>query len=135
LTRTIKSCLEPIVDEKYYYTEKSKIYPHLVGEVTDRDAVYQWRRKYVRKNKSGVCPTLTANMGSGGHNVPIISDYKGIRKLSPKECLRFQGFPESFKFADKQADVHSYKQAGNSVVIPVIEKIAYQIKKSIDLNY
>jgi len=36
------------------------------------DTVYQWRRKYVRENKSGVCPTLTANMGTGGNNVPYI---------------------------------------------------------------
>ena len=38
-------------------------------------------RVYVRENKSGVCPTLTANMGTGGHNVPLIKDDYGIRKL------------------------------------------------------
>jgi hypothetical protein len=42
--------------------------------VIKKDTIYQWRRKYVRENKSNVCPTLTANMGMGGHNVPIILD-------------------------------------------------------------
>ena len=43
----------------------------------DPDTVYQWRRKYVRKNMSGVVPTLTANMGEGGHNVPFgINTYR-----------------------------------------------------------
>jgi len=50
------------------------------------DTVYQWRRKYVRENKSNVCPTLTANMGMSGHNVPLILTDKGIRKLTPREC-------------------------------------------------
>ena len=37
-------------------------------------------------------PTLTANMGTGGHNVPLIKVEDGIRKLTPTECFRFQGF-------------------------------------------
>ena len=40
--------------------------------IVNQDTVYQWRRVYIRENKSGVCPTLTANMGEGGHNVPIV---------------------------------------------------------------
>jgi site-specific DNA-cytosine methylase len=48
------------------------------------------------KNKSSLCPTLTANMGTGGHNVPIIKDKKGIRKLTPRECARLQGFSDNF---------------------------------------
>ena len=82
--------------------------------------------KYVRENKSNACPTLTANMGTGGHNVPIIKTKLGIRKLSPKECFLFQGFPESFKLPEI-ANTHLYKQAGNSVVVPVIERIAKAI--------
>ena len=59
----------------------------------EHHAIYQWRRKYVRKNQSGVVPTLTANMGEGGHNVPLVKTEYGIRKLTPKECFRVQGFP------------------------------------------
>ena len=49
----------------------------LVEATKDEDinhpAIYQWRRKYVRQNKSGVVPTLTANQGEGGHNVCIVN--------------------------------------------------------------
>lgn len=95
------------------------------------DTIYQWRRQYVRGNKKGVCPTLTANMGTGGHNVPIIKDDYGIRKLTPRECFLLQGFPSDFKLP-ALADSILYKQAGNSVSVPVISKIAKEMKIAIE---
>ena len=69
----------------------------------NKDTVYQWRRHYVRENKSNVFPTLTANMGTGGHNVPLIlDDHKRIRKITPKECSRVQGFPEEFRLPEQE---------------------------------
>lgn len=118
------------VDEKYYYTKdkfKNNIYEKLKEEMDDQNAIYQWRRQYVRKNKSGVVPTLTANMGEGGHNVPLILSDTGIRKLTPHECFNTQGFPKSFKLPENQANTRLYKQAGNSVCVKVIERIAEQI--------
>jgi DNA (cytosine-5)-methyltransferase 1 len=56
--------------DKYYYYDRFPIYKFLATEVERRDTVYQWRRVYVRENKSNVCPTLTANMGTGGHDLP-----------------------------------------------------------------
>lgn len=119
------------VDDKYYYTsEKTSFFDELEKNIVSQNSIYQWRRKYVRENKSGLVPTLTANMGTGGHNVPIIlSDY-GIRKLTPRECFNVQGFPESFILPD-QADSHLYKQAGNSVVVPVVKRIACNIAEAI----
>lgn len=128
-TKTIKDCLEKDIPEKYYYNGKP-LYEKLEKDVTKRDTVYQWRRKYVRENKKGVSPTLTANMGMGGHNVPIIRDSKGIRKLTPRECANLQGFPKDFKLPEI-ADSHLYKQFGNSVSIPVIERIAKNIYKAL----
>ena len=61
-----------------------------VGEINKENTIYQWRRVYVRENKSGVSPTLTANMGTGGHNVPLIYTKHGIRKLTPTECLNYK---------------------------------------------
>lgn len=124
LTKNIHDIIKPHEkkDEKYYY-ENSKYYPMLKEAMVNRNTVYQLRRVYVRENKSGVCPTLTANMGTGGHNVPLVLDDFGIRKLTPKECFLFQGFPEDFTLPDL-ADSHLYKQAGNSVVVPVVERIA-----------
>lgn len=114
-------------DDIYYYTKnKIKFYSELEKTITSQNSIYQWRRRYVRENKSGVCPTLTANMGTGGHNVPLILTNAGIRKLTPKECFGFQGYPENFKLPNI-ANSHLYKQAGNSVVIPVIKRIADNI--------
>jgi len=115
------------VDEKYYYRENKAMYNILKENITNKNTVYQWRRHYVRENKNEVCPTLTANMGTGGHNVPLILTDSGIRKLTPRECFLLQGFPKDFKLPDIS---HSqlYKQVGNSVSIPVIERIAKNIK-------
>ncbi|CAN5434017.1 hypothetical protein BH10PAT3_BH10PAT3_0890 [soil metagenome] len=122
LTKKILHILEENVDQKYYYNGKP-LYEKLKDEVNELGKVYQWRRQYVRRNKKGVSPTLTANMGMGGHNVPIIYDGKGIRKLTPRECARIQGFDDSFKLPNI-ADSALYKQLGNSVSVPVIERIA-----------
>ncbi len=124
---TIKDLLEEEVDEKFYYNNKP-LYDRIKDDIKSSDTMYQWRRQYVRENKNNLCPTLTANMGTGGHNVPIIKDKKGIRKLTPTECIRFQGFDESFKFPKDLALSHQYKQAGNSVTVTVIEEIAKCIK-------
>ena len=121
------------VDDKYYYCEgkyKGDIYQKLQEAMDDSNAVYQWRRKYVRKNKSGVVPTLTANQGEGGHNVCIIKTSNGIRKMTPHECFNTQGFPETFKLPD-QSDARLYKQAGNSVCVTVIQRIAEEIYRSL----
>ena len=121
------------VDDKYYYTDgkyKGDIYERLVEAMDDDSAVYQWRRKYVRKNMSGVVPTLTANQGEGGHNVCLIKTKYGIRKMTPHECFNAQGFPKDFRLPDDMSDGRLYKQAGNSVCVSVIENIAKQIKKA-----
>lgn len=119
------------VDEKYFYTKDNCFfYDELINNMASSKTVYQWRRVYVRENKSDVCPTLTANMGTGGHNVPIIKTRYGIRKLTPKECFNLQGFPTDFKLPEI-ASTHLYKQAGNSVVVSVIERIAKNIYESL----
>ncbi len=130
LTKKVAHFLEKKVPEKYYYNDKP-LYEKLKDHVSEMGKVYQWRRKYVRENKSGVCPTLTANMGMGGHNVPIIKDKRGVRKLTPLECFRIQGFPENY-ILPNISDSALYKQAGNSVSVPVIEAIATQIKKAMN---
>ena len=61
-------------------------------------------------------------MGTGGHNVPIILDDKGIRKLTPRECFNLQGFPQSYKLP-LLSDGKLYSLAGNAVSIPVITLI------------
>lgn len=132
LTQTIKDVIDfdADVDDKFYYSKSNcKFYDQLEKDINNSDTIYQWRRIYVRENKSNLVPTLTANMGTGGHNVPIILTHNNkIRKLTPYECFRVQGFPKDFKLP-KQSNCRLYKQAGNSVVVPVINRIACEINK------
>ena len=142
--------------EKYYYTREK--YPHyfvteeefknsdkgtrinLTEQVDEMYQFYQCRRgMYVRKNKSDVCPTLTANMGTGGHNVPLIRVNDGIRKLTPAETFKLQGFPvgNGYSLPTKHkgknySDAQLYKQAGNAVSVPVITMLAKEILKTIE---
>ena len=122
----ISSFLEKEVNKKYYYTDKSSTWDLVKDSVIKKETVYQYRRVYVRENKSNVCPTLTANMGSGGHNVPLILDDFGIRKLTPRECFNLQGFPSSYKLPNI-SDSYLYKLAGNAVSLPVVELIVNRL--------
>jgi DNA (cytosine-5)-methyltransferase 1 len=131
---SISSMLEKNpVSHKYYYTEKSATWGLVSKGVVNKDTVYQYRRVYVRENKSNECPTLTANMGGGGHNVPLIIDNidGGIRKLTPRECFNFQGFPESYVLPSSISDTNLYRLAGNAVSLPVVSLIASRLIKCI----
>lgn len=120
------------VDEKYYYDAKRPFFDELNAGVKESGVIYQWRRHYVRENKSGVSPTLTANMGMGGHNVPIIRTQDGrIRKLTPSECFALMGF-RKIKFPAGMSESALYKQAGNAVVVGVVELIAKNIKVALE---
>lgn len=132
LTKKIRDLVEfeKRVDDMYYYNN-FQYYDKLEESMKNKDTIYQWRRHYVRENKSSICPTLTANMGTGGHNVPLVNTNTGIRKLTPRECLNFQGFPKDFKLPD-MANSHLYKQAGNSVVVPMIKRIANNIYSAME---
>lgn len=132
LKKSISDILQEEVPEKYYYGPESSLYKDLKDHIKNPNTVYQWRRKYVRENKKGVFPTLTANMGMGGHNVPIIIDKKGIRKLTPKECLLVQGFPKTYRIPVNLADSKVYKQAGNSVTVSVVARVAKNIAKAME---
>ena len=128
LTHTIHDCIDPEINDKaLFYGAKFIHYEELKRDMVSMDTIYQWRRQYVRENKSNVCPTLTANMGTGGHNVPLILTKYGIRKLSPKECINFQGYPKEYQFPTSIANSAKYQQAGNSVVVPLITKVCQNI--------
>jgi DNA (cytosine-5)-methyltransferase 1 len=127
LTKTIHDLLEQgRQSENLYYQKDHQYYPELEKAMTSKNTVYQWRRVYARENKSNVCPTLTANMGTGGHNVPLIKDDFGIRKLTPKECFLFQGYPDNY-ILPNLANSKLYMQAGNSVTTTLIERISNEI--------
>lgn len=73
--------------------------------------------------KNGICPTLTSAMGMGGGQTPVhnhTNDFR-IRKLTPLECFRLQGFPDEFKKPVSNSQL--YKQAGNTISVNVIQAI------------
>ena len=125
--------LDENIDSKYYYTERFKVFDKVKSAVVknvSENVLYQYRRHYVRENKSQCCPTLTANMGSGGHNVPLLKDDVGIRKLTPRECFNLQGFPKDYKLPNV-SDGALYKLAGNAVSVPVLSLIVNKLEKII----
>jgi DNA (cytosine-5)-methyltransferase 1 len=69
-------------------------------------------------------------MGTYPDRVPIVLDDYGIRKITPYECLALQGYPTDFTFPNIPM-ASAYKQCGNSVVVPVIRRIAEQIRKAL----
>lgn len=92
---------------------------------SDRRNIYQLRRSYVREKKDGLCPTLTANMGIGGHNVPFVQDRWGIRRLGVDEIARLQGirnpdgvFPDDVKVSER------YRLLGNAVCADLAALVA-----------
>lgn len=118
-------------DQSYYYNEASSHYRQLISIVTNKSAIYKIEDYGVSKRTNFVCPTLTANMGTYPDRVPVILDDFGIRKITPFECLALQGYPKEFGFPNIPM-ASAYKQCGNSVVVPVIRRIAEQIKKVMD---
>jgi DNA (cytosine-5)-methyltransferase 1 len=120
---------------KFYFKPGSQYHPFFAEAIASgaRDSIYQLRRSYVRENKSGTCFTLMANMGDGGHNQPVVKDRWGIRKLTPRECARLQGYGDAwFKIPDTLSDTQIYKQIGNSVTVPLVVRIARKVMGELD---
>lgn len=70
----------------------------------------------------GVKPTT-------GYSTVAVQQEMAVRRLTPMECLRLQGFPDDWLDGLKLADSHKYKMAGNAVAVPVVEWIARRMVK------
>lgn len=114
---------------QYYYYDDTVYYPILQQAITDEECVYKFTDFNIRKSRRGICPTLTANMGTYPNRVPIIKDNYGIRKITPTECLALNGFPSWYGFPRDIKIENAYKQAGNTVCVPVVRRIAEKIKE------
>jgi len=125
--KDVKHFVDENVDAKYFYDNRFTCFADIQRDMTRpyiENVIYQHRRVYTRENKSGVCPTLTANMGTGGHNVPLIKYVDGrIRKLTPRECFRFQGFCDEYVLPGSLSDARLYALAGNAVSVNLVERI------------
>ena len=86
-----------------------------MAEGESAENLYQVRRSYIREKRGRLCPTLTANMGVGGHNVPFLRDEWGIRRLSVAEVAQLQGFEEPDSLFPEIPQAERYRLLGNAV--------------------
>lgn len=91
-------------------------------ECTPNTLAYEIRPSRCQFKVDGTAPTLTAKMGTGGNNVPVLVSQ--MRKLTERECLNLMGYPLTYKY---NLGFQTYKQIGNSVCVPVISSIAKKI--------
>lgn len=90
--------------------------------ITSHTLAYDIRPSRCHFVLGNISNCLTAKMGTGGSNVPVVINQN--RKLTEHECLRLMGFPNGYKIGK---GYQSYKQIGNSVVVPVISKLAKEL--------
>ena len=120
IDRTSKAEDAAYLDEENRYYKQ--IFASMEEGLSDRN-IFQLRRSYVREKKEGLCPTLTANMGIGGHNVPFIRDDWGIRKLSIQEVARFQGFTDSESLFPDIPEAEQYRLLGNAACVDLARMV------------
>ena len=115
-------------DDIYYYGSSSRYFKELDAKIVDKTGIYRIDDSGVATRKWDICPTLKANMGTYPDRVPIIRDDFGIRRITPMECLAFQGYPKDYAFKGVSLE-SAYKQCGNTVCVPVVRSIADNIIK------
>jgi DNA (cytosine-5)-methyltransferase 1 len=81
---------------------------------------------------NGVSRTLSARYYKDGSEILIAQRNKNPRRLTPRECARLQGFPDTFKIT--VSDGQAYKQFGNSVVVPLMASVAKLIAERLKSN-
>jgi len=112
-----RACQAP---EEEYLPPENRYYKMIdaqMGRGESAENVYQLRRSYVREKRQGLCPTLTANMGIGGHNVPFVRDSWGIRRLSVAEVAQLQGFDAQDLLFPDIPTPERYRLLGNAVCV------------------
>lgn len=136
---TEKRSIESIIDFSakqhpiYYYESNHPSYAELEQKART-GKLYSLRNNGSVYCSGTLCPTLIAGMGKFPERTPVVRDNYGIRRLTIRECLRFQGFPEDFNISRENSIEDAYKQVGNSVCVPVVNRIAIEIAKALQRN-
>lgn len=107
------------------------------------DKLWRYLQEYASKHKAagngfgygiadpkGISRTLSARYYKDGSEILIAQDGKNPRRLTPRECARLQGFPDSFVIP--VSDTQAYKQFGNSVVVPLMSNVAELVVKKME---
>jgi DNA (cytosine-5)-methyltransferase 1 len=113
--------------------------PHVPAKYTLTDHLWNYLQRYAEKHQAagngfgfGLCGpgdvarTLSARYHKDGSEILIRQEGMNPRRLTPRECARLMGYPESFKI-DQVSDTQAYRQFGNSVVVPVVKAVALQV--------
>lgn len=111
----------------YYFQYGDPFDEYVIRTVTDFGFIYRIFDKKITKLKNRKCPTLTASMTSK-YNAAALRDIFGVRRMTLHEALMFQGFPKDYYFPASITMEEAYKQIGNSVTVPVIQRIAERIQ-------
>ncbi len=131
----LKKTFSDLLEENVQGHEMTKIaamhvknhYARFSNKVDSITIASEIRPSRCNMKNDGISPCLTAKMGTGGNNVPVIVELE--RKFTVRECLRLMGFPEEYKI--RELNHQSYKQIGNSVVVPIVASIASRVIKKI----
>lgn len=115
----MKDILDSNVDDKY--TLSDKLWDYLQGYAEKHKAAGNGFG-YGIADPDGISRTLSARYYKDGSEILIAQKGKNPRRLTPRECARLQGFPESFKIP--VSDTQAYRQFGNSVVVPLMSNVA-----------
>lgn len=110
----------------------------VADKYTLSDKLWNYLQNYAAKHKEagngfgygiapldGITRTISARYYKDGSEILIAQPGKNPRRLTPRECARLQGFPDSFKIP--VSDTQAYKQFGNSVVVPLMEQVAKKV--------
>lgn len=123
----VKDILEKEVDDKYTLSDKLWIYLQNYA-AKHREAGNGFG--YGIAPLDGVTRTISARYYKDGSEILIEQDGKNPRRLTPRECARLQGFPDSFKIP--VSDTQAYRQFGNSVVVPLMSDVAKLIIEKLE---
>ena len=114
-----------------YLSEENKYARMIKRSANDNGSnrLFQIRRAEVRACPLDICPTLTANMGGGGHNVPFLIDDWGVRRLSVDEVMSMQCIrPVELKFPNGLVESSKLSMLGNAICVDVVDKVFKNIK-------
>lgn len=123
----LKDILETSVSDKYTLSDKLWSYLQAYAE-KHRQAGNGFG--FGLASPDGIARTLSARYYKDGSEILIPQDGKNPRRLTPRECARLQGFPDSYKIV--VSDTQAYKQFGNSVVVPLMSEVAGLLIKELD---
>lgn len=115
----MRDILEPEVDDKY--TLSDKLWTYLQNYAAKHRAAGNGFG-YGIADPDGISRTLSARYYKDGSEILIAQEGKNPRRLTPRECARLQGFPDTFRIV--VSDTQAYRQFGNSVVVPLITDVA-----------